>query len=483
MPSARASKFRVEEATVSSGTSGVRHVSPARPSILVEKKSGKSPNNITGGGEGNTPRNSPDRNQSTPLVEEADRRFTRWFGEHYDKAALHGMLATIAGQRLEGDPVWLLLVGGSGDAKTETVQSAAGAGAIVTSTITSEGALLSGSSQKERAKDATGGLLRVMGDHGVLVIKDFTSILSMNRDARSTVLAALREVYDGKWERNVGSDGGKTLPWTGRIVVIGAVTTAWDSHHAVIASMGDRFVVLRLDSKRNRLSKGRQALDNVGAEKKMREELAEAVGRVLAGINTTPVVLTKDEREQLLRAADLVTAGRSSVETDYKGDPIDAHMPETPTRFTKQLAQIVRGACAFGIDRVQAMQLAMRCAHDSMPPARLSVLECLATGSKTVEDVIDELERPRTTVTRWLDSLKLLSLVIERIEMEADAQGNMTPRLHYALAEGVDPSVLSCPEKSAYGVLNKAEVCADISGRGPAEADPGARDNYGNDEN
>ena len=33
----------------------------------------------------------------------------------------------------------------------------------------------------------------------------------MNRDTRAKVLAALREVYDGRWDRNVGTDGGRTL--------------------------------------------------------------------------------------------------------------------------------------------------------------------------------------------------------------------------------------------------------------------------------
>jgi hypothetical protein len=57
------------------------------------------------------------------------------------------------------------------------------------------------------------------------------------------MLAALREVYDGRWERNVGTDGGQTLTWTGRIAVVGAVTTAWDVAHRVVSVMGDRFVL------------------------------------------------------------------------------------------------------------------------------------------------------------------------------------------------------------------------------------------------
>src|SRR5262249_54807127 len=97
-------------------------------------------------------------------------------------------------------------------------------------------------------KNATGGLLRKIGDRGILVIKDVTSVLSADRNVRGGVLAALREVYDGRWERNVGSDGGQTLTWVGRIVIVGAVTTAWDTAHAVVAAMGDRFVLIRIDS-------------------------------------------------------------------------------------------------------------------------------------------------------------------------------------------------------------------------------------------
>ena len=70
-------------------------------------------------------------------------------------------------------------VSGSGNAKTETVRSLSGAGAHVTSTIASEGALLSATA---RSQGATGGLLHKIGSRGLLVIKDFTSILAVDRN-------------------------------------------------------------------------------------------------------------------------------------------------------------------------------------------------------------------------------------------------------------------------------------------------------------
>ena len=85
---------------------------------------------------------------------------------------------------------------------------------------------------------------------------------------RGQVLGALREVHDGSWVRKVGTDGGRSLPWAGRIAVIGAVTTAWDQAHAVIASMGDRFVLVRVDSTNGRVAAGRKAIGNTGVEKR-----------------------------------------------------------------------------------------------------------------------------------------------------------------------------------------------------------------------
>jgi hypothetical protein len=188
--------------------------------------------------------------------------------------------------------------------------------------------LLSASPRRDRNKAATGGLLRKLGDRGTLVIKDVTSILSADRNTRASVLAAMREVYDGRWERNVGTDGGQTLTWAGRIVVVGAVTTAWDAAHAVVATMGDRFVLLRPRTEAGRVKAGLGAIRNTGGEAAMRQELAAAVGGVVAHMDAAGHELSDAEVDQLLKAADIVTLARSAVERDYRGEIIFDHAPE-----------------------------------------------------------------------------------------------------------------------------------------------------------
>src|SRR5262245_45759387 len=110
-------------------------------------------------------------------------------------------LAVAATDKLTGDAPWLMVISGSGNAKTETVNSVSAVDhTIAISTIASEAALLSATNKKP---GATGGILRRLGDRGILVIKDFTCIVSGDRKARTQILAALREIHDGKWNRSV----------------------------------------------------------------------------------------------------------------------------------------------------------------------------------------------------------------------------------------------------------------------------------------
>jgi len=383
--------------------------------------------------------------QNTPAVTpctlaDVHTTFRRWLGDEYDLDAINVTLAAAAVERLQGDPLWLLIISGSGNAKTETVGALSATTAIITSTVSSDGALLSGTPRRETASDATGGLLRRIGDRGVLVIKDVTSILSMNRDLRGAVLAALREIYDGRWQRNIGTDGGRTLTWEGRLVVIGAVTTAWDRAADVISSMGDRFVLLRMDSTSGRVAAGRRAIGNTGHEVQMRQELAGAVAGLLHSVrDVQPGDLTEDEQERLLAAADVVTRARTGVEFDYRGDVTDCHAPEMPTRFAKQLAQVVRGAVVIGHDRPEALRLALRCARDSMPPMRLAILDDVAAhpGALTRE-VRQRIGKPRNTVDRQLQGLHMLGMLT--CEEEPGATGTLW---RYSLAYGIDPDVLA----------------------------------------
>jgi len=394
------------------------------------------------------------------------RTFLEWLGDGYDLDAINVVLATAAAERLNGDPLWLLLISGSGNAKTETVCSLAGAGAIITSTIASDGALLSATPKRDKSKDAHGGLLRRLGNRGVLVIKDVTSILSMSRDMRAMVLAALREIHDQRWERNVGSNGGLTLTWTGRIAVIGACTTAWDRAYDVVASMGDRFVVLRMDSSVGRQLAGYKAIANTGDEARMRTALSEAAAEVLQRVRPNIAIRPMPaETDQLLAAADVVALCRTGVDYDYQGHIVDAHAPEMPTRLAKQLVQVLRGGCAIGLDRDAALRLALRCARDSMPPLRLAILDDVATHPHSrTRDIRQRLNKPRTTVDRQLQALHMLG-VLTCDEIEDPTRERST--WYYDVSQEVNVGAIRVPDLSVDIHSNTKESVLPTDKSGP----------------
>ncbi len=418
----------------------------------------------------------PEDAAPTLTIDAAREVFRYWLGDNYDLDAMTAAVAVAACVHLDGDTPWLLVVSGSGFTKTETVSALAGAGAHVTSTITSEGALLSATSKRERTKNATGGLLRAIGDSGVLVIKDVTSILSMGRELRSQVLAALREVADGYWERNVGTDGGQTLTWSGRCVTVGAVTTAWDKHHQVVAEMGDRFLLVRMDSDDadNRDNAGRQALLTTSQEKPMRAALREAVAGLIAGMDPDRIsALTDTETGVLLGLADVAARCRTAVERDGHQKPEWAHALEAPTRLAKYLWQLVRGAVAIGVDRDDAMRLAARVAADCMPPLRKRTLLDVRTHPRTtVAQTASRLQLPWSTVDRAMQELHLLGAVVAHKD---DPDSNKGWR--YTCADAIDQAALDLmvnpsgyekpsPEKSV-GPLPPRESAAESGDPAP----------------
>jgi hypothetical protein len=337
---------------------------------------------------------------------EVEAVFARWIRDD-DPIPTRAVLAAYVANRKHdgGDPVWLMLVGGSGVGKTERLMPlAVMPDVVLESSITGPAALLSGTGKKERAKDATGGVLRKLPDGGgVLLLKDFTSIIDMHRDARAEVLAALRELYDGRWDRSVGADGGRTLTWAGHLGVIAGCTTAIDSAHTVMSMMGPRFVLIRLKGD-DRIAYS--VLDHVGQEKRMRDELGQAVRSLLAALPGTPYPLN-DVRDRLAALGSYVALARSPVDRDQQGEIRLVLDPEAPTRIVMMLAQLWQAAGLLGLDPVSAWAMVHRVGMDSIPKLRRIILDylktCVVTASTTA--VAEVVEHPSRTTRRALEDL------------------------------------------------------------------------------
>ena len=334
--------------------------------------------------------------------------FRRWL--HLpDLGALLAMLGALAANMLPGDPVWLFLVSPPSSGKSELLQATTRVPIVHRAATLTEGALLSGTSARDRAAGAKGGLLNAIGPFGVLMLKDFGSVLSMQRDARASVLAALREIYDGSWTRHVGTDGGRTLHWEGKLGLLAGCTPTIDRHHAVMGAMGERFLLYRLPT----ADAGEQAaaaLDHDGHEADMRRELGDAVAGLFANELTAPAPPSNAERAGLIALSAFVARSRSAVERDgYSREVELVSDPESPARLVLTFSRLLAGLTAIGVERPEAWRVVTKVALDSMPALRLIAIRVLyaAPADTQIETgkVADDVRYPTSTTRRVLEDL------------------------------------------------------------------------------
>ena len=341
--------------------------------------------------------------------------FRRW---QYlpDPAALYAVLAAVAANRFEGrDPLWLAVVGPPGGGKSEILQSLFGLEDVEQVGTIKESALLSGTRKADQAKGATGGMLRkYTGDKtGILVSKDFGSILEMHPEDRRRLLQALREIYDGSWVRDLGVDGHTKLYWKGKIGLIVGATPMIDRHHAAMAAMGERLVMLRLPKVDPKVQ-GMSAWEIGGSEEKMRAELRETVKAFFDIPRPHPEPTSPQQGDAIVDLAILVTRCRSAVVRDNYTREIELiPEPEAPTRLTTQLDRMFSGLRAIGMAASDAWPITVRVGLDSMPVVRRMAIEALvkleelsmAGAAIETADVVREMQYPRTTVDRTLQDL------------------------------------------------------------------------------
>jgi len=327
--------------------------------------------------------------------------------------ALHVVLATVAANRMAGDPVWLLLIGPPASAKTETVETLADLPETVTLSETTKAGLLSGSS----AKGGTGGVLLEGGERFLLVMKEFTTIASLQASTRNEVLAIFREIFDGRVERAVGSGGGRRLKWRGHAGCIACATETIDT--VDMANFGERWLRYRLPEhdENDRLLAGFAAMENVGHQPEQRARRLSAVTEFFSDLRVPerPRALCEAEEDRLILLADLGARCRSGVVRGGGHADEIAQVPqaEEVPRLLGELGQLSAGLSAIGVDDAERWRILAKCALDAMPSMRRRVIGVLLAAEHDFRTttVAAHCRVPGSSVRRHLQDLTALDLV------------------------------------------------------------------------
>lgn len=329
------------------------------------------------------------------------------------------VLASYVANMLPVSPVWLLIVGPPSSGKTAVLKILSKLPRIVHASTITESSLLSGVPTKEKSKGATGGLLRVLGKQGVFVCKDFTSVLSMSKDAQNSSIAALREIHDGEWVRHFGSDGGKSESWSGKAGFIGAVTQIIDQRHAVMSLMGERFILFRLNTDddismlmtRHAVEYHTKIEDGNGVLPKLAKAIVD-----LVKVPDQCLPFPEGLNEKLSDLAFLVCRSRTAVERNgYSREIEGIPYPEEPPRLSKHLSSLIQGLLAIGNTYEEAWDKVKRIGFDSIPELRRRAIYFLLAQSEAARtsEVAEYCKYPPTSTRRALEELAYFRQVIQ----------------------------------------------------------------------
>ena len=320
-----------------------------------------------------------------------------------DPQVLYVVLGTVAGNHLPGTPVWTMLIGGPSAGGSTLVTSLLGYTGVddeilvepVRNThpidsVKGAAAFLSASPKRDKARDATGGVLREIGNggQGILVMSDFTNILNLRNEQQAEVIACLRMIYDGKFVRAVGTDGAKILKWHGKVGCITKCTGIIESHHGVIGEMGQRFIMWRYATTLGH-SENLKALA-VKSKREMDIDIANAVGTHLNQTldiidkGNVPFELEVYENQWTNFASQLICRARSVVKRDkYKSDVIEfIPAPEGPMRVAGEFKSLFLGMRVAGVEDQDAHRVLSSMLWGSLPAIRGNVMQCIIAAMR-----------------------------------------------------------------------------------------------------
>lgn len=336
-----------------------------------------------------------------------------------DKGIIPLIAAITIATRTETDPVWLLIIGPPGNGKSEIISILYKVPFVHQVSNLTENTLLSGM----KSSSGETSLLKKIGSNGMIVMKDYTTILSMRSERKEMVEAQMREVFDGYMTKKTGN--GNDPEWRGKINFIGAVTEEIYAHGSM-AAKGMRALNYVMDSSTDKVRKlmavrARKNTHDIG---KKRADLQEAFKEYIAYFikNKLPkpgeeIKLPDQVENDIIDLCNFATKAMSSTSRNYRGELELVHSATAPTRMSQEIFCVAEMFFAMFDGKIPeyCMKVLYKLAIDTIPKQRRIVIEALTRYQSTpVRALAEHIGYPEDTVMKWLEDLNSLGVISRR---------------------------------------------------------------------
>ncbi len=380
-----------------------------------------------------------------------------------DDASIALVAAVLTGSRLNVPPTWVHIIGPTSGGKSTLLEAFSTVDFVTQVSDVTPNTFLSGMSS---SAGETSLLLR-LGPEFTIFMKDFTTILSKSDETQESIIAQMREIYDGSMVKITGT--GKTIAWPsdgikGHATFVMAVTEAVFAMQDKFSDMGTRAInyVLKPQHRKDTL---RRALRNngrlAGDMTLIQGEFKEFVDRMMSTLPAEMAYIDDELESDIIDVGDFSSLCRSVIKRDYKGVKSLALSAEMPMRMGKQLLVIAQLFAHIngGTIAPYLREAVFKTAFDSIPKQRRLILEMASKYERvTIGGMADSINYPPERCKEWMEDLQMFGVVDRR------RSGN---RVFWSVKEEYRQILLKhLPIKKLDGTLEGEEEGGDASWQG-----------------
>lgn len=350
-----------------------------------------------------------------------------------DRGVVRMVAASVIANQLVGrnkKPVWIVFVAPPGGGKSDVTGTLVGVmkkredGAEVRMCQEISDLTTTSLASGMRSLDGETSLLHNMPkEGGILLFKDFTTLLSKRQDDLAAIMSYLREIYDGSFEKKFGN--GKKVHWEGKLGVVASCTTIIYHKLSELSVMGDRMMMYQIDQPdRQKVQDKIWENEDAGIDGsiEMGDAMKEYVEGIMAYIDghrdeIGALNIDRGLREEFGLVADFTTTARSGVVWNYKKDTI-SYVPdvEMPTRVLRQMISISVALMVMNMAESDTgepslgeidLKLIYKLAFDSIPNMRRKVIRTVATYAlgATSDGIASAVGMQHEAVKVWIEEL------------------------------------------------------------------------------
>lgn len=309
---------------------------------------------------------------ASPVHEALYKVARQWF-HNPDTLAIRAVLACAGALDMTVPRLWILIVGPPSSAKTDLYVRL---GTVYFPCIQTDDISAAGLISMEKETQGKGALKR-LEPKGLWAINDFSSIQSLREETRATITAAMRRIYDGRWDRTLR---GTVYSYIGHCNVLAAATNSIERFHRLQADLGDRFMYVRT-ARYSGSEVGEKARAQLGRRPEMEAHLRYDAEQVLLNAKGPQAKLIGEMAERLERLTELCAQARTPISYDFKGEIDGIGNTESAGRLYNQLSALaIADATLHGQPEVTDHQLPLlrRVVLDTAPEKRSIVLHLFA---------------------------------------------------------------------------------------------------------